>query len=47
MAEEKKSKKKSHKTDDAEESNSTSGFMIKPEAVTPKLDTSKYSCFDR
>lgn len=38
---EKKSKKKSHKADDAEESNA-SGFMIKPEAVTPRLDTSKY-----
>jgi hypothetical protein len=37
---EKKSKKKSNKIDCTESSNG-SEYMIKPEAITPKLDTSK------
>jgi hypothetical protein len=37
---EKKSKKKSNKSDSAEPSNA-SEYMIKPETITPKLDTSK------
>lgn len=39
MAEEKKAKKKSQKSESSETS---PDYMIKPEPITPKLDTSKY-----